>query len=265
MAGDSSGKKWWKRLGVGGRKSAKSKKQDGSPQEGAIASSADSSQGNAVLSPEHAAPSTTTVPPALRSTADASTVFPPTIPPTPSNTALHTPLTNNGDKTPEIPQIAACGETADTKGELAGGSLWDRAYNALRNEEPERITVYEDILSKALARAQTETRPAPNGQATNHIPQDPVERREKLKKVTELGLEHMKQKKISTTLLGHEIVLQDVVANIAGVVEWAENFIKEAVKDLPYASIVMAGVSLVLPLLTNPPKDEAANQDGFTY
>jgi hypothetical protein len=75
----------------------------------------------------------------------------------------------------------------------------------------------------------------------------------------------MKQKKISTTLLGHEIILQDVVANIAGVVEWAEGFIKEAVKDLPYASLVMAGVSLVLPLLTNPPKDEAANQDGFTY
>jgi Cdc6-like AAA superfamily ATPase len=75
----------------------------------------------------------------------------------------------------------------------------------------------------------------------------------------------MKQKKISTTLLGHEIVLQDAVANIAGVVEWAEGFIKEAVKDLPYASLVMAGVSLVLPLLTNPPKDEAANQDGFTY
>ena len=75
----------------------------------------------------------------------------------------------------------------------------------------------------------------------------------------------MKQKKISTTLLGHEIVLQDVVANIAGVVEWAEDYVKDAVKDLPYASIVMAGVSLVLPLLKNPTAVEAANQDGFTY
>ncbi|KAK4153208.1 hypothetical protein C8A00DRAFT_43834 [Chaetomidium leptoderma] len=85
--------------------------------------------------------------------------------------------------------------------------------------------------------------------------QDRVERREKLKRVTELGREHMEQKKTSTTLLGHKIVLQDAVANIAGAVKWAEVFIKEAVKDLPYASIVMAGVSL----------DEAANQDGFTY
>lgn len=31
----------------------------------------------------------------------------------------------------------------------------------------------------------------------------------------------MEDKKVSTTLLGHEIVLQDVVANVARVVEFA--------------------------------------------
>jgi hypothetical protein len=75
----------------------------------------------------------------------------------------------------------------------------------------------------------------------------------------------MEDKKVSATLLGHEIVLQDVVANVAGAVEWTEDYIKDAVKDLPYASIVLAGVSLVLPLLKNPSAAEAANQDGFTY
>ena len=48
-------------------------------------------------------------------------------------------------------------------------------------------------------------------------------------------------------------------------VEWAEDYIKDAVKDLPYASIIVAGVSLVLPLLKNPTAVEAANQDGFIY
>ncbi|KAM0520640.1 hypothetical protein ACHAPE_003037 [Trichoderma viride] len=42
-------------------------------------------------------------------------------------------------------------------------------------------------------------------------------------------------------------------------------YVKDAVKDLPYASIVMAGVSLVLPLLKNPVADEAENQEGFSY
>jgi hypothetical protein len=42
-------------------------------------------------------------------------------------------------------------------------------------------------------------------------------------------------------------------------VEWTEDYIKYAVKDLPYASIVLAGVSLVLPLLKNPSAAKAAN------
>jgi hypothetical protein len=92
-----------------------------------------------------------------------------------------------------------------------------------------------------------------------------VARRQKLKEITECGLRHMEDKKVSVTLLGHEIILQDVVKNVAGAVGWAEDYIKDAAKDLPYASIVIAGVSLVLPLLKNPSAAEAANQDGFTY
>ena len=69
----------------------------------------------------------------------------------------------------------------------------------------------------------------------------------------------MEDKKVSVTLLGYEIVLQDVVANVAGAMEWTEDYIKDAVKDLPYASIVIVGVSLVLPLLKNPSAAEAAN------
>lgn len=45
----------------------------------------------------------------------------------------------------------------------------------------------------------------------------------------------------------------------------AEDYIKDAVKDLLYASIVLADVSLILPLLKNPSATEATNQDGFIY
>ena len=75
----------------------------------------------------------------------------------------------------------------------------------------------------------------------------------------------MEEKKISATPFGHEIVLQDVVGKVAAAVKWGEDYIKDAVKDLPYASIVMVGVSLVLPLLTNPADAETANRDGFAY
>ncbi len=90
-------------------------------------------------------------------------------------------------------------------------------------------------------------------------------RQGKLKRITDLGLKHLEDKKVSVTLLGHEVVLQDQVKNVAVAVKWAEDYIKDAVRDLPYASIVWAGVALVLPLLKNPTAVEAANQEGFTY
>ena len=38
-------------------------------------------------------------------------------------------------------------------------------------------------------------------------------------------------------LLRHKTALQDVVANVARTMKWAEDYIKDAIKDLPYASI----------------------------
>lgn len=107
-----------------------------------------------VLIPGHAGPSTTTSPPATRPVADTSTVLPPGIRPTPSGTALRNSLRDNGDNLPEIPQIAASDQNARTREQLGDGSLWDRAYDVLQNEEPERVAAYKDLLSKAIAGGQ---------------------------------------------------------------------------------------------------------------
>jgi hypothetical protein len=120
------------------------------------------------------------------------------------------------------------------------------------------------IIAQVKATALHETEDAV--EVTNQIPQhDTIARREKLKQITELGLKHMEGRKVSATLLGHEILLQDIVANVAGAMEWTKDYIKDIVKDLPYASIVIAGVSIILPLLKNPSAAEATSQDGFTY
>lgn len=80
-----------------------------------------------------------------------------------------------------------------------------------------------------------------------------------------LSLKHAEDKKISTTILGHEITIEKAIANTAGVVSWAQDYIKDTAKDLPYASIVVVGISLVLPLLKNPVAVEEARNTGFTY
>lgn len=83
--------------------------------------------------------------------------------------------------------------------------------------------------------------------------------------ITALSLQHVEDKKISKTVLGHEITIEKAIANTAAAVTWAEDYIKDAAKDLPYASIVIVGVSLLLPLLKNPVAAEEARSSGFTY
>lgn len=75
----------------------------------------------------------------------------------------------------------------------------------------------------------------------------------------------MEDKKVKVTILGHEIGLQDGVSQVGEAVDWAQSYIKDAIKDVPYAPAVMAGISLILPLLKNPAAIDAANREGFIY
>lgn len=83
---------------------------------------------------------------------------------------------------------------------------------------------------------------------TNLIPQhDAITRRENLRDITKLGLKHIEDKKVRTTALRHEIVSRDAVVNVIRAVKQAEDYVKDAAKDLPYAPIILAGIALVLP------------------
>lgn len=163
-------------------------------------------------------------------------------------------------------------------------SLWDQAYDALKESDEKLIKAYEDLLSRALLKREFTvavkpaicvhsnigsfllTEPDDAFDADNLIPQhNATARRHKMDDIIALGQKHADDKKISTTILGHEITIEKAIANTAGVVSWAEDYIKDAAKDLPYASIVIVGVSLVLPLLKNPVAVEEARNTGFTY
>lgn len=100
----------------------------------------------------------------------------------------------------------------------------------------------------------------------NRIPRhDTAARREKLKEITKSGLQHIEDKKVKVTILGHEIRLQDGMRQVGEAADWAQTFIKDAIKDVPYAPAVMAGISLVLPLLKSPAAVDEANRQGFAY
>ncbi|KAJ5976249.1 NACHT-domain-containing protein [Penicillium waksmanii] len=100
----------------------------------------------------------------------------------------------------------------------------------------------------------------------NLIPQgDRIDRQKKMGEARERGLKHVEDEKASMSILGHKVILQDAMGEIAGDIETAQAYVKDAIKDVPYAPAVMAGISLVLPLFKNPSAVEAANREGLAY
>ncbi|KAL5090449.1 hypothetical protein Trisim1_004349 [Trichoderma cf. simile WF8] len=148
---------------------------------------------------------------------------------------------------------------------LPEGWAWDRAYDSLKAEIPSIIEAYEKLLSGVMFADA----PDPQNENVSRVIQykpntNMVTRRDMLHQIADRSLKHC-GKSVDKTLLGHEIIPQHRIKDMAGIVRWAENHIKDTVRDLPYTSIIVAGVALVLPLLGNPNTVEAANQDGFIY
>ncbi|OPB42085.1 hypothetical protein A0O28_0032020 [Trichoderma guizhouense] len=151
---------------------------------------------------------------------------------------------------------------------LPEGWAWDRAYGSSKAEAPSLVEAYENLLSRAIF-AKLDDAPDPQNEdaskVAHKIPNtNMIKRRDELHQIAELCLRYCGET-VDKTLLGHEIIPQNRVKNITGVVRWAENHIRDTIRNLPYTSIIVAGIALVLPLLGSPTAAEAANQDAFIY
>ncbi|KAF2147926.1 hypothetical protein K461DRAFT_283068 [Myriangium duriaei CBS 260.36] len=89
-------------------------------------------------------------------------------------------------------------------------------------------------------------------------------RKAELSQIIELGLLRA-QTKGRYKIAGREFLLTDQIAQAAGFVMWARDWVSQAVRASPEASLVWAGISLILPLLTNSRTVNEANHTGFIY
>ncbi|KAI0862797.1 hypothetical protein F4860DRAFT_97630 [Xylaria cubensis] len=146
-------------------------------------------------------------------------------------------------------------------------SLWDRAYDALRENDPKLVEDYEELLStyaqKISASSDESTEVMPPGDVSCSV--DRQFQKAQLKTIITAGLQRAEEKKTKYIIAGHEFNLTNRIDQAAKLVLWAKDWIGEAVKQSPDASIVWAGVCIILPLLTNPRIADEANRDGFAY
>lgn len=100
----------------------------------------------------------------------------------------------------------------------------------------------------------------------NKIPQnDSTARRQTLQNIALHSLEEMQEGRLKSTFFGKQVVWQDAIGKFGLGVSWVQEYTRDAFRDVPYAPIVMAGIGLLLPLLTGPFTADSENHQGILY
>ena len=79
------------------------------------------------------------------------------------------------------------------------------------------------------------------------------------------GLRRLDESKSSFQIAGHEIVIQEQIANAAEFLQWAKDWIDDAIKASSEATLAWTVICIGLPFLTKPAAADKANMDGFKY
>ncbi|KAF2233513.1 hypothetical protein EV356DRAFT_567970 [Viridothelium virens] len=140
-------------------------------------------------------------------------------------------------------------------------SLWDLAYDGLKITDRKLVEGYEELLTKELT--CVDTGPGPTTFKTL-ISADSKERQLQLEGIIRKALNRAKNEG-TYCIAGHEINIREQFANGAYFVQWAKEWIDQAVQASPQASMVWAAISMILPLITKPAAAAQANSDGLAY
>lgn len=166
------------------------------------------------------------------------------------------PADDDVPRTPESPKI----------------SLWDRAYDGLKERDAQLVKEYEQLLSREL---QTITGPK-NGlsdsneeihvSSENQIETDNHRSRlTQMERISNTGLQQLDEKKARFNIFGHEFILRDQLAQATQFIQTIKTAIDVAVKASPEASLAWAGFCVILPIFMNPSDAEEASRDGCLY
>ncbi|KAL6883113.1 hypothetical protein HDV57DRAFT_509346 [Trichoderma longibrachiatum] len=169
--------------------------------------------------------------------------------------------------------VAITGRLPEERSEPAKKSLWDRAYDGLKEENARLVQEYEELLSKELQADGasdddiSDTRPDDGSvKRENQIAgANPELRLEQLEQVASKGLQQLDEDRTRYSIFGHEFILRDRLTQATRFVQNIKAVIDEAVKASSEASLAWAGVCVILPVFMNPSIAEEASRDGCLY
>ena len=147
-----------------------------------------------------------------------------------------------------------------------GTSLWDRAYEELEKEDPELVRKYKNILLREAAEQDAEStqRSAGDPSATDGTAPTDVHRI-MLQDIIKRCREQAENNQSQYTKFGRSFDPRTQLAQASELLIKSNGLISEAIKISPEASLAWAGISIILPLLTNPMTAKEGRLDGLTY
>ncbi|QYT04775.1 hypothetical protein H0G86_011677 [Trichoderma simmonsii] len=151
-------------------------------------------------------------------------------------------------------------------------SLWDRAYDDLKKTDGQLVEEYEKLLSMQL---QTNTAKPIDLHDNNHgnfikaenqiNSTDPKIRLEQLNSITSRGLQQIEDGNTKYNIFGCVFSPHNQLAQATRFIRNIRTVIDKAVTVSPYASLVWAGVSSILPTFLDTAATEEACRDGCLY
>jgi hypothetical protein len=138
----------------------------------------------------------------------------------------------------------------------ASSTLWETAYDNLKNSDPKLIEEYEKLLSEQATVTKAAANNDTRQQRGHALAEDSEVRREQMNQILEEGFDMASSS---------ELELRKRSANTVNVVSTFKSLIDEAVKMSPEASLAWAGVSFFLPMLTNVYTENEAFKEAFSY
>ncbi|KAK3898176.1 hypothetical protein C8A05DRAFT_19196, partial [Staphylotrichum tortipilum] len=159
--------------------------------------------------------------------------------PTPPVSTSPSETLAKGDAEPTLVTVPFTAESTSILG------LWDFAYENLREEDATTVEEYEKKLHDDLGTGLGSTMTSSG-------------RQELMDTVLQRKMDDVNSKSWKLRFGTTEVLVKDLAQPVLGIISRVNGYVSDALAPNPSASMAWAGISLLLPLLTNPSKQATA-------
>jgi hypothetical protein len=157
----------------------------------------------------------------------------------------HNP-SQRGRGTADAPQpaVSGTGGTSEPKKKPVVrpiAELWDEAFEKLKNDEKDLIQDYQRVLSRDKSLTSVVV-------SSSFLTGLEVPTQLQMQDVLQRKIDDVKSKEWKLKFKGHELAVKQLVEPVTSTIEWAQDYVGQALEASVYGSLAWAGVCLLLPV-----------------